>query len=105
MKEQVTAGTSWRCPQNERSRLQKLNAYLIEVVKVKHHSEANNQRGHPMLQTLFTIPTALSENAVHDISEAFEAASLGRVCVVPQNQKLSLAYVRPALPRLSFDAG
>jgi starvation-inducible DNA-binding protein len=73
MKEQVTAGTSWRCPQNERSRLQKLNAYLIEVVKVKHHSEANNQRGHSMLQkTLFTIPTALSENAVHDISEALK---------------------------------
>jgi hypothetical protein len=52
----------------------------------------------PMLhKTALTTPADLSEKAIQDIG-SIDGASLGRFCVVSQNQEFPLAYVWSAFP-------
>jgi starvation-inducible DNA-binding protein len=61
-------------------------------------STALERRNSPL-----ATPSDLGANAVRDVSGALTILLADVFSLYPQDQKLSLAYVGPALPRLSFN--
>jgi len=61
----------------------------------------NKELAHKVRTAPLATPTALSADAVRDISAALTALPCGRVRPLHENQELPLAHVWSAFPRLS----